>query len=102
MAARGTRRQILSANRSHVGKLRRIPPNLQKLLLTHVTAGKRKLHARKYFTAWRDIARGMPRAARESFHRAFVNLRGRRANLCYVAHQGGILKHAAQALGWQP
>src|ERR1700680_4944608 len=62
-------------------------PNVQKLLLPEVAAGKRKLDAGEDVAVRRNVAGGVTGAARETLHDVFARWERRGAKFLHVAHQ---------------
>ena len=57
----------------------RVAPDIDEALLPDIAARKRKLHARIELAIRRNVAGGMPCAARQRFHVVFVDRSRRRA-----------------------
>ena len=57
--------KIAAAYRAHIIHLLRVPPDVQKLLLAHVSGRQRELHAGKDISIGRNVTERMAGAARQ-------------------------------------
>src|SRR5277367_6523475 len=88
--------QIARSDRTYLVELVGMAPDVDELLSAHIAAGQRKLDAGKQVSIWRDVTRGVARAAWELLQNVIVHLGRRSAELIDVAHQIGVAKYILQ------
>jgi hypothetical protein len=72
--------------------LRRITPDVEEFLPTHIAAGKRELHTGKDIAVRGNVAGGVTGATGETFHDVFPRCRRRSAEFFHVAHQFRVVE----------
>src|SRR5205085_7630110 len=88
--------QILQSDRTYFLELPGSTTDIQELLPSHIAAGQRELHAGEYISIRRDIAGGMPGAARVFLEIVRTGRTGRKAELVEVSDQRLVVKNAIE------
>src|SRR5580658_4700883 len=96
--AGGAHRQFARADGADVVHLRRVAPDIQKLLPADVAGGQRELHAGEHVPVGRDVAISMAGAAGHRVEVLVPHGWRRGAEFVHVAHQIGVMHHVAQLL----
>src|SRR5580698_9594307 len=100
MRARRADGEIFGLDRANLGHLWGKVPDVQELLLTNISRGKRKLYAGKDIAVWRNVAERMARAARVTFKIVRRRRFGRGTELFLVVDQRRIVENLRQFFSW--